>query len=34
MTELEQIQADNQAFIEATWQRKLARKKREQENSK
>lgn len=31
MTELEQIKADNEAFIQATWERKIARKKREAE---
>jgi hypothetical protein len=29
MTELEQIKADNEAFIQATWARKIARKQRE-----
>lgn len=29
MTELEQIVADNAAFIQATWERKIERKQRE-----
>lgn len=33
MTEYERIQEENKAFIEATWQRRLARKLREAEQN-